>query len=329
MGVKNSKANVFHHRHARFIDEDVVFHIISRVFQGRHLLVPDRDLNSIIVGVIGRAQELFPEVELFAAAFMSNHMHMMLRGKPRDVPAFIGFIKREISRRWGGEPRVNWPGTMWHGYLATALPTQESQEHCLKYVLSQGAKEHLVKRPQDWPGVHAAKPLLTGRNLQGTWLDASGYARARDAEKHRRKPRHVKRSTYISKRTVAFRPLPSWSHLDRARRQAKIQALLKEIEEEAREERAQTGRTVKGPRAVVATSREHRTRLPKIPWLARRRRMICWANQADPAVIDYVQRYWAFQEAFREASLLFHSGSNDAQFPEQSLYPRRGSMADH
>ncbi len=68
-------------------------------------------------------------------------MHMMLQGPAHQVPAFVGFVKREISRRWGGKPWINWPGTMWHGYLATALPTVESQENCLAYILSQAVKE--------------------------------------------------------------------------------------------------------------------------------------------------------------------------------------------
>jgi len=162
--------------HARYLPADVPFHVISRVFQGRHLLRPVKALNRIVAGVIGRAKTTYPNVSLFANAFLSNHVHMMLQGPTRDVVAFIGFVKREISRRWGEHPGINWPGTMWHGYVATALPTSESQVRCLRYILSQGVKEGLVAKPQLWPGVHSAKQLLAGSKLKGEWFDATAYA---------------------------------------------------------------------------------------------------------------------------------------------------------
>jgi REP element-mobilizing transposase RayT len=165
--------------HARLIDERVPFQVISRVFQGRHLLRPCDELNDIIIGVVARALELFPSVKLYALAFMSNHLHMMLQGASHEVPSFIGFVKREISRRWGGRDDVNWPGTMWHEYLATALPTPESEEECFEYVLAQGVKDNLVERPQDGPGVYTAKAIMGSGALVGTWFDATGYARAR------------------------------------------------------------------------------------------------------------------------------------------------------
>ena len=151
--------------HARFLPADTPIHVISRIFQGRHLLRPERALNRIVAGVIGRAQRTYPEVKLFAHAFLSTHVHLMLQGPPCDVVSFIGFIKREISRRWGAYPGINWPGTMWHDYLATALPTLQSQVVCLKYILSQAVKEGLVAKAQLWPGVHAAKQLLAGSAL--------------------------------------------------------------------------------------------------------------------------------------------------------------------
>src|SRR5512147_349534 len=115
-GVKrNEKLSLFAgQHHARLIDERVPFHVISRVFQGRHLLRPCTELNDLAIGVIARARELFPSVKLYAVAMMSNHLHMMLQGPSNEVPFFIGFIKREISRRWGSRPDVRWPGTMWH-----------------------------------------------------------------------------------------------------------------------------------------------------------------------------------------------------------------------
>src|SRR5690606_30121905 len=102
-------------QHARFIAPDVPQHIIARVFQGRHLLRPSPLLNSIIVGVVGRALEVYTEVLLFAIAVLSNHLHMEAQGPADQMAGFVGYIKREISRRWGGTPGIDWPGSMWSG----------------------------------------------------------------------------------------------------------------------------------------------------------------------------------------------------------------------
>ena len=163
--------------HARFIPPDVPIHVISRVFQGRYLLVPHKVLNRIIAGVLGKAQRLYKGVKLFAIAVMCNHLHMMLQGPPDQVVAFIAYFKREVSYRWGRTPFARWTGTMFHRYISSALPTPESQEVCLKYILSQGVKEGAVDKPQQWPGVHAARHLLYDTPLEGEILNATEWCR--------------------------------------------------------------------------------------------------------------------------------------------------------
>jgi REP element-mobilizing transposase RayT len=159
--------------HARFIPEDVPQHIISRVFQGRHLLRPGKELNNIIAGVVAKAGKEFPDVVVYAYAFLSNHIHLQLKGPSYQIADFVGYIKREITVRWGHRPDVRWRGTMWERYLSTALPTGESQVRCLKYILSHGVKEGLVSKCHLWPGVHAAKQLLSGTPLRGEWFNAT------------------------------------------------------------------------------------------------------------------------------------------------------------
>ncbi len=303
--------------HARFIDGSVPFHVVSRVFQGRHLLRPSRELNSIVVGVFGRALELYSQVQLYALAVMSNHIHIMLQGPPHQVPAFVGFIKREISRRWGHRPDVGWHGTMWHEYNARGLPTAESQEHCLKYILSQGVKEGLVKRPEEWPGVHCAHALVTGAPLKGRWLNATAYSRATDAESRKRRPQPISRDGYATEYDVGFAPIPAWRYLDAETRQRRVQCLVDEIVEEGTATR--NGRPALGACRVRRIPLERRTEVPRPPWLTRRRRVICWAAEHEAETRRFIDAYNDFQRSFRLSAI--EDRLREPAFPSGSFAP--------
>ena len=286
--------------HARYIDERVPLHVISRVFQGRHLLRPCATLNSVIIGVVGRALQRYRDVRLYAMAFLSNHAHFMLQGPGNQVPAFIGFIKREISRRWGHHPSVGWHGTMWDEYIPTALPTAASQVNCLKYILSQGVKEGLVARPEEWPGVHCASSLVSGAPLEGSWFNSTKYSRAVDAQSRRKNPQKVERSLYAVRYDVQFAAIPAWIHLDAAAYRVEVGRLVSEVVAEG--ERSRAGRRPLGVRRVRRMSLHRRTPLPTVPWLERRRRMICWASQWEPETRAFLGAYWEFQRCFRRAA---------------------------
>ena len=54
--------------------ENVPQHVISRVFQGRHLLRPGRKLNNIIAGVMAKAALLYSQVAVYSYVFVSNRI---------------------------------------------------------------------------------------------------------------------------------------------------------------------------------------------------------------------------------------------------------------
>jgi hypothetical protein len=318
--IYGEDVEIFAGRHqARFIPEDVPQHVISRVFQGRHLLRPCRELNRIIAGVVGRALDKYSDLNLYAAVFLSNHLHFQLRGSADSVSRFMAYVKREITRRWGHSQRVNWRGTMWSEYVSTALPTAESQVCCLKYILSHGVKEGLIARPELWPGVHCARALMTGSTIKGEWLDATSWARQRDAQKRRKHPKPVRKNGYYLQYEVRFAPIPAWSGLDAAEYRTRVRALVDEIIEEGRV--ARNGRKPLGAKRIMAVPLDHQSELPPQPWFEERRRMICWADPRSPETRAYLERYWAFQREFRAASAAFRDGELDAQFPPGAFRP--------
>lgn len=309
-------------RHARFHEPDVVYHVLVRTFQGRFLLAPDKAgrLPRLIAGVLGRAQERFPSLRLFADAWLSNHAHLLLQGDPDEIPAFMAFVEREISRRWG--PMIGWSGTMFQTYQSTALPTAESQHRAFEYVLAQSTKEHLVTSPLKWPGAHCAKDLTKGRTRRGVWFDGTRYGKAlhqRLARKRNRTP--PPRTEFEEESTARFEKLPVLADLSDAAYRAHVSAVVAKIEQEAAAERRRTGRRVLGRRAVFEIAREERSELPRPPWFEERRRMICWASRLARETREYLERYWHFQREFREASRRYLEGELETLFPPFSFRP--------
>lgn len=309
-------------KHARFHDPDVVFHVVLRTFQGRYLLAPDKDgqLERIIAGVLGRAQKRYPSVRLYADAWLSNHAHLLLQGEPYEIPAFIAFVEREISRRWGR--LIGWRERMFQKYQSTALPTDASQHRALEYVLAQSAKEHLVVSPLRWPGAHCAKDLTKSRTRRGVWFNGTRYGKAlhkRLARKRNRTP--PARADFEEESTVYFEKLPVLSHLSDHDYRAHVSGLVAKVEREAADDRRRTGRHVLGRRRILRISRKKQSELPKPPWFEKRRRMICWASRYARETLEYLRRYWTFQWEFREASRRFRNGELDVVFPSFSFRP--------
>lgn len=313
-------------KHARYFDPDIPYHIIFRIFQGRFLLVPDKRLNSIIAGVIGRAQSLdeFSEVTLAAASFMCNHAHLLAQGPPDQLVGFIAYIQREISRRWGRE--INWPSSMWESYIATALPTVESHQECFKYILSQGVKEGLVERPEQWPGFHAAKYLTKISPCAGEWLDGTRYGKANYKYKKRvenkgskKGLKRPKKRDYTRSYNITFTRLACWAHLEENEYNALINDILNTITEEGRIGR--NGRKPLGAKKVMAMSRRRRNALPPLPWFEERKKMIFWANPQAPETKAYVRAYWWHQICFRIAAGQLKNGVLDVVFPRGCFRP--------
>ncbi len=241
-------------------------------------------------------------------------------GEPGGIhPRFIGFVEREISRRWGRV--IDWPDRMWQRYESTALVGEDSELRAFEYILSQGAKEHLVASPLEWPGVHCARDLERGKKREGTWFDGTAYGKAVHAQRANVKPRPVRKADYRQTYLVALDRLPAFAGVSGEEYRQLVQGLVSRIEKTAASERKVTGKKVLGRRAVLRVSRERRSKLPPQPWYEGRRRMVVWADRFREATQAYLQRYWEFQKEFRIASQLFCAGDITAPFPRGAFRP--------
>ncbi len=142
-------------------------------------MLPDSpQVNETIVGVVARGQRVY-DMAIHGVAFLSNHFHMVVTGRnPEQVAGFMQYVKANLTRRIN-KIRAR-SGTMWHRRydLVPVEAEQHAQVQVLAYVLAHGAKEGLVSRAEDWPGISSTAELIAGAKAQtGMW----GTREKRDA----------------------------------------------------------------------------------------------------------------------------------------------------
>ncbi len=297
-------------RRLRYIPEGgSLVEITSRTVQSRFLLRPSAELNEIIVGVLGRARELYP-VQVCGASFLSNHYHLLLWVEnAKRMADFMGYfnsnLAREISRRTG------WRDKVWARRYASILVSDEeaAQRERLRYLLSHGAKEGLVLRPEDWPGVHSVRALRDGEPLRGYWFDRTRELEARNQDKD------YSRLEFATEYEIELACLPCWRHLPQEVARQRVAALVEEIEADALRHRQATGLEPLGVRAILRQRPEDRP-------LKTKKSSAPLVHAATKAVRSWFwEAYSAFVAAFRDAAELQRSGDRSAQFPTGSFPP--------
>ena len=113
----------------------------------------------------------------------------------------------------------------------------------LRYLISNSVKEHLVERPEKWPGVQG----VTAACLQeGVW-----YSRTKQFVASQR-GETVGDEDFAEEETVVLSPLPCWDHLELEEIERRIQELVEDVVEEAAQVRRAGGIEVQGEEAILA-----------------------------------------------------------------------------
>ncbi len=245
-------------RRLRFIPEDgALVEVTTRTLHSRHLLRPSRQLDEVIVGVLGRAQRLY-RVRVCGYLFLSSHYHLLLDvDNARQLADFMTYVNSNLAREISRLHR--WPEKIWsRRYQAVVISGEDGAQIArLKYLLGNGCKEGLVARPQDWPGVHVAKALLQDEDPTGTWFDRTQeYAARNRGEK-------FDRLQYATPETLYLSPLPCWKHLPQDAWRARARHLIQEIEDETAARLARTGSQPLGAAAILSRHPHHRPETQK------------------------------------------------------------------
>ena len=297
---------------------DTTFEVTCKTLHGRLLLRPSKVLNDLVLGVVGRALSLYPGVLLHLFVVLSNHMHLILTvPDSRTLSLFMCYINSNIAREVG---RLHcWREKFWgRRYRAIAILDDQALLDRVAYVLSHGCKEGLVRRPEDWPGIHCVHALRDGVPLYGTWFHRTREYEARragsDDDPHR----------FSIPYPVPLSPLPCWKGIAKSETCLRFAELVKVIEAEYARSRETSGKpSVLGDRRVLAQSPHSRP-----AELKRSNAPLCHSAT--------LESWMAFRDSYREFVEHFHSCARRLRkqrklvpFPSHSFPPSVGYWEQH
>jgi REP element-mobilizing transposase RayT len=246
-------------RRLRFIPPGgAVVEVTTRTVQSRLLLKPSRYLNSIILGVLGRAQRLY-DVRIHDFFFMSNHYHLLISvDSALQLARFMGYLNgnlaKEVARLTG------WRDKVWSRRYEAILVSSENKAQMarFRYIASHGLKENLIARAKEWPGVSSIKARLAGKDtLKGRWYDRTREFNAR------RKGLSATRDELAEIETVCLTPLPCLAHLSEVKTAQTLREIVLEVEESAATRHQDDGIETLGRREVLRQDPEARPRNSK------------------------------------------------------------------
>ena len=289
-------------RRLRFIPpEGALVEVTCRTFQGCYLLKPSPAVNDTILGVLGRAQRLYP-VEIHAFVFMSNHYHLLISvPDARRMAAFMRYFNSNLARELG--KIRGWRDKVWSRRYQAIVVSDEDRAQIgrLKYLLSHGVKERLVEHPAKWPGVNPVVALIKGKSsLSGRWRNRSREFQA-----------HIStgdNAVYYSEERVKLTPLPCWQGHGRKWIGAQVAELIDSILEEAPKE---IPGELPDPDPTQRPARLKHEPAPYFHCATRKMREILY------------EAYLWFVAAYREAAEKLRAGQLDVAFPEGCFPPAR------
>ncbi len=287
-------------------DAHGVYFVTARTFQGRFLMKQMEETSRIAGGVLARAVRL-SGVSLHAFVFTSNHLHAIVSARDGALSVFMRHLLGNLSKKLG--PLAGWRGQFWERrFSAEPIFGADAQEGRLRYLLSHGVKEGLVRSPLEWPGLTCVRQLLSLATERFPFFHWS--RRWKDG-------RLVKGGTnrfdarWIEHEELELQPLPAWAELSPNERRRRVKTMIDEIEAKWR----QVHQEVRG---VEATRWQRPGRRPK--HVKRSPEPLCHAD-TRVAWVEYRRAYRRFAEWFREASARFLAGDQTAEFPPRAFKP--------
>lgn len=299
-------------RTLRYIPTDSLVEVSGKTAQARFLLRPSEELNRRLIGVLARARCIY-EVRIHAVSILSNHWHALLSVRDaHQLARFMNYVQSQVAKEAGD--LHEWPGPFWGDRYSHVVVSREPeiQHRRLAYVLGQGAKEGLVARPEDWPGVHCVFALRDGEPLRGVWYDRTALCLAGRARGGR-----SRLEDFATEEVLSLDPLPCWEDegLTTEEMQGRVAEMVEHIVDQAAAAHDADGTRPSAPGVFL---RVHPHQRPKTTKRSPRPFVHAATREARER---FLEAYRLFSEAYRDAAWRLRSGYRDVKFPEGSFPP--------
>ena len=209
---------------------NVVYECTTRTIQGRYLMRPSVQLRRRMIGILCAAHELYPMVQLYAFAVLSNHWEFLASCEcAEEFSLYVGYVNSNFARECGRAH--GWTGPFWSRRVRI-IPCLDDAATIdrLRYCIAQGVKEGLVDSPLEWPGATAVPALVGDMTLVGERIDRHAMRRARAAAHRRGAHRdEVHEATYTCETTLRLAPLPAFRRFDAATLRCRHVELLADV----------------------------------------------------------------------------------------------------
>jgi len=292
-------------RPIRLFQPEGCYFVTARCFQARLLLRPSAETNELVGGTLARAVQLYG-IELFGFVVASNHLHLLVRASKGNLPSFMQYLLSNVAKKVGR--LVSWRGGLWERrYSAEPVIDDEALVGRLRYILSHGVKEGLVRRCSEWPGLSCLSQLLGDAVRRFRWFDWT----ARWKSASRKLESRLLDERWARPVQLELRPLPCWEHLSRSQRRACVSELVESIEQHGSLSRDK----VLGRMQVMRQEPHRRPRGVK-----RTPRPLCHASTRK-GWEGFRELYRAFAASFGEASRHWRAGHLRARFPPFAIRP--------
>jgi len=293
-------------RPVRHLVPDGCYFVTARCFQARLLLRPSARTNEAVGGVLARAVRQHG-VELFAFVFASNHLHLLVRAPEANLPRFMQYLLANVAKKVG--QLVGWRGSLWERrYSVEPVLDDNALIGRLRYILSHGVKEGLVRRCADWPGLSCLGQLIGDAVRRFRWFDWTQRWKSESLRRSHRDPFDPRWAVPVD---LELKPLPCWADRPIPERRMLVGELIASIERDG----SLLGAAVLGVKRVL---RQRPQRRPA--HVERSTRPLCHSSTRE-ARDHYRAVYLSFVAVFREASKRWRSGQVTVAFPAYAIRP--------
>ena len=265
-------------------------------------MVPDKELNEIVGGVIAKYQQE-QEVIVYGYIFLSNHYHLLVRAPKENLWRFEQSVNREIAKRVN---RLrNREGHFWGRRYDEQITVEPSDTlAALMYVIFNAVKHGLVKDPHSWPGISCLRHLITGKDREFYFTDYTSYRKAKLSDKK------ACIDDFKKKYILKISTIPILAKLSHKQR---LQYLRKEIQKELLKY---------DPQKFLETEKIiNQNPFSRPRDISRSNRPVCYTKSFITKMWFIKEVYTPWREWFEQASRSYRSGELEVEFPPHSIKP--------